>query len=156
MIGTSTSRKRKIGGLIAFVPRRFTSITIIPTALLDTPSLHINIMVRSTILFAASIAATCQAFAPTSSFVGRSNNVATCAPKKSTRNGLKMQVIDITSEDAFDKTLSSASDALVIVDYSTTWCGPCKVIKPVFDQMSENYPDAIFLQVCTYLTVIVS
>mmetsp|Transcript_7726 Transcript_7726/g.11396 ORF Transcript_7726/g.11396 Transcript_7726/m.11396 type:complete len:159 (+) Transcript_7726:105-581(+) len=105
-------------------------------------------MVRSTILFAASIAATCQAFAPTSSFVGRSNTVATCAPKKSTRsNGLKMQVIDITSEAAFDNTLSSASDSLVIVDYSTTWCGPCKVIKPVFDQMSENYPDAIFLQV---------
>ena len=34
-------------------------------------------------------------------------------------------VIDIGSEDAFDKTIKSAS-GLVVVDYSTTWCGPCK------------------------------
>lgn len=35
-------------------------------------------------------------------------------------------VIDIGSEAAFDKTIKSAGSALVIVDYSTTWCGPCK------------------------------
>ena len=34
-------------------------------------------------------------------------------------------VIDIGSEDAFDKTIKTAS-GLVVVDYSTTWCGPCK------------------------------
>ena len=34
-------------------------------------------------------------------------------------------VIDIGSEDAFDKTIKKAT-GLVVVDYSTTWCGPCK------------------------------
>jgi len=60
---------------------------------------------------------------------------------------LSMKVVDITSESAFDKTISSAGESLVIVDYSTTWCGPCKVIKPKFDEMSEKYPNAVFLSV---------
>ena len=35
-------------------------------------------------------------------------------------------VIEIGSEAAFDKKIKSAGSALVIVDYTTTWCGPCK------------------------------
>jgi thiol-disulfide isomerase/thioredoxin len=35
-------------------------------------------------------------------------------------------VTDIGSEAAFDKTIKNAGSSLVIVDYSTTWCGPCK------------------------------
>lgn len=35
-------------------------------------------------------------------------------------------VEDIGSEGAFDKTIKNAGGKLVIVDYSTTWCGPCK------------------------------
>ena len=58
-----------------------------------------------------------------------------------------MRVVDIDSEEAFDKTISSAGDNLVVVDYSTTWCGPCKVIAPKFDEMSDKYPDAVFLKV---------
>lgn len=39
---------------------------------------------------------------------------------------MSMRVVDIDSEAALDKTISSAGSALVVVDYSTTWCGPCK------------------------------
>jgi thioredoxin 1 len=35
-------------------------------------------------------------------------------------------VIEIGSEADFDKTIKDSGSALVIVDYSTTWCGPCK------------------------------
>lgn len=35
-------------------------------------------------------------------------------------------VIEIGSEAAFDKKIKNSGSALVIVDYSTTWCGPCK------------------------------
>lgn len=58
-----------------------------------------------------------------------------------------MSVVDIDSEAAFDKTILSAAGALVVVDYSTTWCGPCKVIAPKFDELSDKYPDAVFLKV---------
>lgn len=49
-------------------------------------------------------------------------------PFKTARTAaLNMAVVDIDSEAAFDKTIQSAGDSLVVVDYSTTWCGPCKV-----------------------------
>ncbi len=58
-----------------------------------------------------------------------------------------MKVVDIDSEGTFDSTVSSAGSNLVIVDYSTTWCGPCKVIAPKFDELSDKYTDAVFLKV---------
>ena len=60
---------------------------------------------------------------------------------------LSMAVVDINGEAAFDKTIKSAGSSLVVVDYSTTWCGPCKVIAPKFDELSDKYPDAVFLKV---------
>lgn len=62
-------------------------------------------------------------------------------------SAMSMKVVDIDSEDAFDKTIKSAGSSLVVVDYSTTWCGPCKVIAPKFEELSDKYPDAVFLKV---------
>ena len=56
-------------------------------------------------------------------------------------------VKDITNEGDFDKTVKSAGSSLVVVDYSTTWCGPCKVIAPKFEELSDKYSNAIFLKV---------
>jgi thioredoxin 1 len=84
----------------------------------------------STLLAALSA----NAFSPSITFSGRRVTYAKA-------------VVDIDSEDAFDRTISSAGGSLVIVDYSTTWCGPCKVIAPKFDDFSEKYPDAVFLKV---------
>ncbi len=67
-----------------------------------------------------------------------------------------MKVVDIDSEDAFDTTVSSAGSNLVVVDYSTTWCGPCKVIAPKFDELSDKYPDAVFLKVSKNLHIYLS
>lgn len=38
-------------------------------------------------------------------------------------------VVDVGSVDQLQVVLDSAkeADALVVIDYSTTWCGPCKV-----------------------------
>lgn len=43
--------------------------------------------------------------------------------------------------------LTDSRDKLVVVDYSTTWCGPCKLIFPKFEMLAEQYKDAIFLKV---------
>jgi thioredoxin 1 len=56
-------------------------------------------------------------------------------------------VADVGSEDAFDKVITDAGERLVVVDYSTTWCGPCKVIAPKFDESSEKYTNAVFIKV---------
>jgi thioredoxin 1 len=61
-----------------------------------------------------------------------------------------MAVLEIGSEEDLDKTLAEAAGSLVVVDYSTTWCGPCKVIYPKFEEMSNKYTNAVFLKVSVY------
>jgi thioredoxin 1 len=96
----------------------------------------------TTILF---IAATTYTSAFSNAFIG-STRVAHSRSAFSP-SAMTMKVVDIDSEASFDSTVSSAGSNLVIVDYSTTWCGPCKVIAPKFDEFSDQYPDAVFLKV---------
>ena len=56
-------------------------------------------------------------------------------------------VIEISSQDEFDKALEGAGGSLVVIDYSTSWCGPCKIIAPKFDEFSEQYKNVAFLKV---------
>ena len=56
-------------------------------------------------------------------------------------------VVDIGNTEEFDDALAKAGDSLVVVDYSTSWCGPCKTIAPKFDAFSEQYTSVSFLKV---------
>ncbi|XP_008166974.1 thioredoxin [Chrysemys picta bellii] len=49
--------------------------------------------------------------------------------------------------EEFRSELKSAGDKLVVVDFSATWCGPCKMIKPFFHSLCEKFPDVVFLEV---------
>ena len=44
--------------------------------------------------------------------------------------------IEITKENFEQVVLNS--DKPVIVDFWATWCGPCKMMGPVIDQLSEE------------------
>ncbi|XP_029026224.1 thioredoxin isoform X2 [Betta splendens] len=56
------------------------------------------------------------------------------------------EVVDL---DDFKKILKEAGDKLVVVDFTATWCGPCKQIGPIFVKMSEDpaNKDIVFLKV---------
>eukprot|EP00581_Thalassiosira_minuscula_P003506 CAMPEP_0183745894 /NCGR_PEP_ID=MMETSP0737-20130205/66477_1 /TAXON_ID=385413 /ORGANISM="Thalassiosira miniscula, Strain CCMP1093" /LENGTH=147 /DNA_ID=CAMNT_0025981573 /DNA_START=180 /DNA_END=623 /DNA_ORIENTATION=- len=96
-------------------------------------------MTRSllTVAVAAAAVTAANAFAP--AMPVRATSVPSRTPL--------MAVVDVGSETEFDEKIAGAGDSLVIIDYSTTWCGPCKIIAPKFDELSDAYPESVFIKV---------
>ena len=60
-----------------------------------------------------------------------------------------MVVTTIYDKDDFYSALESAGEKLVIVDFYADWCGPCKMISPKLEALSNesNNYNIVFLKV---------
>lgn len=51
------------------------------------------------------------------------------------------QIVHVT-DDTFETEVLN-SDKAVLVDYWAEWCGPCKMITPILDEIAEEYVDKL-------------
>lgn len=52
--------------------------------------------------------------------------------------------MEVTSDDL--KTTLLKENGLVVVDFWATWCGPCRMMGPVYDKVAEKNDNAEFLK----------
>jgi thioredoxin 1 len=64
-----------------------------------------------------------------------------------------MATIQLTAQDFKDKIFNYETekdwkfkgDLPVIIDFYADWCGPCKMVAPVLEELSEEYKDQLVI-----------
>ncbi|CBJ27422.1 PUB domain, zinc finger protein Thioredoxin [Ectocarpus siliculosus] len=55
-------------------------------------------------------------------------------------------VQEVAGESEF-RRLTGQKGKLVVVDFTASWCGPCKRVAPQYEQLASQHPDVLFLKV---------
>merc|ERR1711915_76016 len=54
-----------------------------------------------------------------------------------------MSVEYLATKADFDKCIADAGDKVVAIDFTATWCPPCKMIGPKFEEMAKEFTNVI-------------
>jgi thioredoxin len=57
-----------------------------------------------------------------------------------------MSAIDLTSE-TFEQTV--LDNDIVLVDFWASWCGPCRMFAPIYEEAAGANPDLVFASIDT-------
>lgn len=71
--------------------------------------------------------------------VGCSQAADNSSPANSSHE--ESSVVEVTDETADQEIFDEKKP--VFVDFYTTWCGPCKMLSPIIEELSEEYKDTV-------------
>ena len=54
-----------------------------------------------------------------------------------------MSIINLTKDSYHNEVMETEKE--VVIDFLATWCGPCKMMAPVVEEVAKDYPD---IKVC--------
>lgn len=54
---------------------------------------------------------------------------------------MSTDMVAYIQENEFDLLLSE--EKVLVVDFTATWCGPCRLVSPLMDQLADEYKDRV-------------
>ena len=54
-------------------------------------------------------------------------------------------MVELTKENF--ETEVEAAEGLVVIDLWAEWCGPCKMLAPILDEVEKEFPEAKFCKI---------
>ncbi|WOL08860.1 hypothetical protein Cni_G17613 [Canna indica] len=81
------------------------------------------------------------------SLFSRRNRPAAAIEEEGSESGAAVITVHSDAEWSQNWLTHSQSNKLMVIDFSASWCGPCRFIEPYFKEMATRFTGAVFFKI---------